>query len=128
LKRPRLYGPTVYVLLLAELYEETNTFGRKAALDADRRQHPKKEYMSEREYNGDTSMPEWKRRYPSPFGKFLNDLLGPDELQRLGKASIEKILRNWRKLPDRNISRYIYSSSGKADFSRLIKIVDQVKP
>jgi len=128
LKRPRLYAPTVLILLLAELYEEINKFGRKAALDADRRQVSKKEYMSERECYGDMSKRKWKCRYPSPFGQFLTDLLGGEELQELGKASIEKTLKNRKKLNGKRVSDCLRSSSDKHGFSELMQMVDLVKP
>jgi hypothetical protein len=128
LKRPRLYGPTVLILLLAEIYEEINSFGRKAALDSDRRQVPKKEYMSARDYYGDPSIPEWKRRYPSAFGRFLAEFLGADELDALGKASIEKTLKNRKKLNGKRASDYLSTTADKHRFFELMQTVDQIKP
>jgi hypothetical protein len=126
-KRQRLYGPAAYIVLLAEFYEENHYQGKPATLHADKTQVTRRQHIHDELAKGDGKIAPWVRHYPSAFGKFLNDVMGAEKLQDIGKANAEKFLKNRKWLGKRKISE-ILKGGTKDDFVAFIEAVDLIKP
>lgn len=126
-KRQRLYGPAAYIVLLAEFYEENHHEGKSATLHADQTQITRRQHIHDELSKDDGKIAPWVRHYPSAFGKFLNDVIGAEKLQDIGKANAEKFLKNRKRLGKRKISE-ILNGGTKDDFSAFIEAIDLIKP